>query len=72
MHCTGGFPGAYNDKTIARYDSFITDVGKNTKFTDFKYSIRTKQGVAETKGPQKLFVVFPNLLTTFSRSLPYL
>jgi hypothetical protein len=75
MHCTGGFPGAYNDKTIARYDSFITDVGKNPKFTDFKYSIKTKQGVAEMKGPHKSFAVcveFLNLLTTFSRSLPYL
>ncbi len=50
MHCTGGFPGSYNDKTIARYDAFITDVGQNKIFTDFTYNIRTNRGDIEQKG----------------------
>ncbi len=50
LHCTGGFPGSYNDKTIARYDAFITDVGRNKMFTDFTYNIRTNQDVIEQKG----------------------
>jgi hypothetical protein len=50
MHCTGGFPGAYNDKTIARYDSFITDVGQNKMFTNLTYNTKTKQDVVERKG----------------------
>ncbi len=50
LHCTGGFPGSYNDKTIARYDSFITDVGQNKMYTDFTYNIRTKEGVIQEKG----------------------
>ena len=50
LHCTGGFPGSYNDKTIARYDSFITDVGQNKMYTDFTYNIRTKEGVIQQKG----------------------
>ena len=50
MHCTGGYPGSYNDKTMARYDSFIDDVGKNPMFTNFSYNIETKQGFVEKKG----------------------
>lgn len=50
MACSGGFPGSYNDKTIARYDSFISEVAQNSLFTNFKYDVETKNGVIEKTG----------------------
>jgi hypothetical protein len=50
MACSGGFPGAYNDKTIARYDALISDVAVNPLYTDFVYNVATKTGVVQKKG----------------------
>jgi hypothetical protein len=37
--------GTYNDKTIARYDAFIKEVGCNPLFTDFPFSMFNEAGV---------------------------
>jgi hypothetical protein len=50
MACSGGFPGSYNDKTIARYDSFISDISQNALFKDFTYTLQTKSGAVQKKG----------------------
>ena len=44
MSCSGGFPGTFNDKTISRYDEFITSVGSLELFTHFPYQITTETG----------------------------
>jgi hypothetical protein len=68
MHCTGGFPGSYNDKTIARYDSFIEDVGKNPMFTNFSYNIQTQEGLVEKKGHRQLHVVYSSEYLKFDNA----
>ena len=50
MACSGGFPGSYNDKTIARYDSLICDVADNPLFTEFSYNVQSDAGVLPRKG----------------------
>lgn len=50
MACTGGFPGSYNDKTIARYDSLISDAAINPLFTEFSYNVHSNAGVLPRKG----------------------
>jgi hypothetical protein len=50
MACSGGFPGTFNDKTISRYDTFITAVGSDELFTNFEYTIQTEQGLETRKG----------------------
>jgi hypothetical protein len=52
MACSGGFPGSYNDMTIARYDSFISEVASNPLFTNHAYSLQLKKGVVQRKGEQ--------------------
>jgi hypothetical protein len=54
MACSGGFPGTYNDKTISRYDTFITAVGSDKLFTDFEYNIHTEEGMEKRQGAHLL------------------
>ncbi len=77
LHCTGGFPGSYNDKTIARYDSFITEVAQNPLYKDFKYNVQTQTGeVVEKKGDEivlkHLFLIFSIILIILFRCLPHM
>lgn len=76
MACTGGFPGSYNDKTIARYDSFISEVAQKPLFSNFKYNVETKNGVVEKKGCslERVYVSsqFLYLLTNYIRCLSYM
>jgi hypothetical protein len=71
MACSGGFPGTYNDKTIARYDAFISEVAQNPLFKNFKYNLETKQGVIIQKGcfMKSLFIL---IFITYSRCLPHM
>ena len=55
MACSGGFPGSYNDKTIARYDSFISDISGADLFKNFTYTLQTKSGPVQKKG-KRLFI----------------
>ena len=76
MACTGGFPGSYNDKTIARYDSFISEVAQNPLFANFKYNLQTKDGAIEKTGCslKGLFVTYRFLFIfiSYSRCFPYM
>ena len=40
----------YNDKTIARYDPLIAELGTNPLFVNHKYNVRTAVGVVERQG----------------------
>jgi len=40
----------YNDKTIARYDKLITELGTNPLFANHRYNIWTPAGVVERTG----------------------
>lgn len=40
----------YNDKTIARYDQFITAIGTDPLFVNHRYNVQTAAGVVERTG----------------------
>lgn len=39
-----GFYGSYNDKTIVKYDTFISGIHKGKKYHDYKFNLRRKDG----------------------------
>jgi hypothetical protein len=50
-HCTSGFPGSKNDKTISRFERLLDDVGKQELYTEQKWKMYTQAGdVVERKG----------------------
>jgi len=49
-HCTPGFAGSKNDKTISKFDMFIDDVRKKPLFTEAVWQLRTATGIQERTG----------------------
>ena len=45
MAVSRGFFGSYNDKTIVKYDKFITDIHEKKKFQDVPYTLYNEDGV---------------------------
>lgn len=43
---THGFPGTRNDRTIVRFDGFVTDIHDGLKYKDVTYSMKTVTGEA--------------------------
>jgi hypothetical protein len=41
---THGFPGTRNDRTIVRFDGFVTDIHDGVRYKDVKYKMRTIEG----------------------------
>jgi hypothetical protein len=50
FHCTCGFAGSKNDKTISRFDMFIDDVRTKPLFKEALWSLRTPTGTQERRG----------------------
>lgn len=44
---THGFPGTRSDRTIVRFDGFVSDIHDGLKYEDVKYKINTIDGVEE-------------------------
>jgi hypothetical protein len=42
---TQGHPGTRNDKTIVKYDSFVTSIHDGKLYADVEYTLKTKDGV---------------------------
>jgi hypothetical protein len=42
ISCTMGFPGTVGDKTICRYDTFVSSVVSGQRYGDVKYSLRAE------------------------------
>jgi hypothetical protein len=50
-HCTSGFPGSKNDKTISKFETLLDDVGKKAFYTEEKWNMYTAEGeVVRRKG----------------------
>jgi hypothetical protein len=49
-HCTPGFAGSKNDKTVSRFDMFIDDVRKKPLFTEAVWPLRTASGLQNRQG----------------------
>ena len=41
ISCTTGHPGARNDKTIVKFDEFITKINEDNLYKDEEYEIYT-------------------------------
>ena len=67
-HCTPGFAGSKNDKTISRFDTLIDAVRKKPLFTEAIWSIRTASGQQTRKGTALcfLFIITPHHHSTSS------
>jgi hypothetical protein len=50
FHCTCGFAGSKNDKTVSKFDMFIDDVRTKPLYTEASWSLRTLTGVEERTG----------------------
>ena len=44
MAVSRGFFGSYNDKTIVKYDPFISDIHKGKKYQNYKFDLRKRGG----------------------------
>lgn len=44
MAASKGFYGSYNDKTIVKYDTFITDIRNGKQYSDYKFDLRKRDG----------------------------
>ena len=49
-HCSPGFEGSKNDKTISRYDEFITKVRSDDLFKNAEWPLRTASGTQRRRG----------------------
>jgi hypothetical protein len=50
-HCTSGFPGSKNDKTISKFERLLDDVGKKELYTEETWNMYTSTGdVVQRKG----------------------
>ncbi len=50
FHCTFGFAGSKNDKTISKFDMFIDDVRNKPLYKEASWTIRTPTGTQERAG----------------------
>ena len=39
LHCTKGFYGSFNDKTIVKFDNFIDAIRSNELFLNYEYNL---------------------------------
>ena len=51
LAATAGFPGTWNDKTMVRYDVFISEVRMNARYvyTGIEYELYNAEGVKVTR-----------------------
>jgi len=50
-HCTSGFPGSKNDKTISKFEQLLEDVGSKELYTEETWNLYTAAGeVVQRKG----------------------
>lgn len=45
ISCSKGFPGSNNDKTIVRFDTFVTDINENRMYEDVEFPVLNENGV---------------------------
>ena len=45
ISCSKGFPGSNNDKTIVRFDTFVTDIKENRMYEDVEFPVLNENGV---------------------------
>lgn len=51
LHTTNGFPSSWNDKTLIRFDTFLTDVQLGRTYSEIPFDLTTKTGgVQKYKG----------------------
>jgi hypothetical protein len=49
FHCSSGFAGSKNDKTISKFETLLTDVGTLPLYTEAKFNIFKESGAVESK-----------------------
>lgn len=47
ISCSSGFPGSHNDKTIVRFDEFVTALNTKKMYSDIKFPVKNELGVIE-------------------------
>ena len=58
ISCTTGHPGARNDKTIVKFDEFITKINEDNLYKDEEYEIYTRvDGVLSRSLVKGIYVV---------------